>query len=122
MKTNTATRLWTVLGLLSATLTSAALIPSAAIAADGQTTPPLSALTERDETGKTKSYPGRPGDVVSPVLGVANLSGAAIKGAAVNIRVIDGLDQPKTFDNCHYYVDSNLDGAWCQFDEELAVG
>jgi LPXTG-motif cell wall-anchored protein len=110
-------RLRTMLGLGSAALTAAVLVPATA-AADG---PPLSALTDRNEAGATKPVLAKPGELASPVLGVANLSGAPVKGAAVQIRVIEGLDLPRTFANCHYFVDSNLDGAWCQFDEELAV-
>jgi hypothetical protein len=40
----------------------------------------------------------------------------------VNIPVVDDLDLPRDFTNCRYYVDSNLDGAWCEFDQELPVG
>jgi LPXTG-motif cell wall-anchored protein len=112
-------RLQTLLGLGSAALIAAAMVPATAAAAADD--PPLSALTDRDQTGATRPVSGRPGEAVSPVLGVANLSGAPVKGAAVQIRVVDGLDLPRTFANCQYFVDSNLEGAWCQFDEELAV-
>ncbi|HWH00851.1 MAG TPA: LPXTG cell wall anchor domain-containing protein [Pilimelia sp.] len=113
-------RLRAPLGLGLAALSAAALAPATAAAAAG--VPPLSALTDRDGTGATRPVAGRPGELVAPVLGVANLSGAPVKGAAVQIRVIEGLDLPRTFANCQYFVDSNLEGAWCQFDEELAAG
>jgi LPXTG-motif cell wall-anchored protein len=119
MTENSTLRLRTVLGLVSAALTAAVLVPTTAAAAPD--VPPLSALTDRGEDGKTKPVSGKPGEQVAPVLGVANLSGAPVEGAAVQIRAFNDLDLPRTFTNCQYYTDSNLDGAWCQFDEELAV-
>jgi LPXTG-motif cell wall-anchored protein len=119
MYTNRTLRFGTLLGLGAVTLIAAGLAPTAASAAAD--IPPLSALTDRDETGATRPVLGKPGELTAPTLGVANLSGAPVTGAAVQIRVIEGLDLPRTFTNCQYYQDSNLDGAWCQFDEELAV-
>lgn len=119
MNTIMSDRFRALLGLGSAVLIAAALVPTAAFAAPD--VPPLSALVDRDETGAVKSVFGKPGDLVAPVVGVANLSAAPIKGAAVQIRVIQGLDLPRTFSNCQYYVDASLEGVWCRLDEELAV-
>jgi LPXTG-motif cell wall-anchored protein len=95
-------------------------VPSVAQAADADTAK-LAALTELDSAGKVASYPVKPGETVPVVLGVANLGTEPVPGVVVNVRVVNDVDLPKEFGNCQYYVDSNLDGAWCEIDRELAV-
>jgi LPXTG-motif cell wall-anchored protein len=118
MRTIVSARRWTMFGLGSAALTAATLVLPASPAAAAEI-PALTHLVEADASGKTIAVPAKPGEVVAPVLGVANLSKAPIKGAAVQIRVLNDMDLPKTFENCQYYTFTNLEGAWCQFDEEL---
>jgi LPXTG-motif cell wall-anchored protein len=126
VKTTMDNRMRVRLGLgavvLAAAATAAAL-PAAALAAPPATDPAtLIAVAERDEaTGRNKVYPVKQGETVPALLGVANAGEAPVKGAFLHFRVLDDLDITKKFDNCLYYVDSNLDGAWCKFDEELAV-
>jgi LPXTG-motif cell wall-anchored protein len=95
-------------------------VPSVASAADDA--PRFAALSERDDAGRAVSYPIRRGESVAVVLGVANVGTAAAAGVVVNVRVFDDVDLPRTFTNCQYYVDSNLEGAWCEIDQELAAG
>jgi LPXTG-motif cell wall-anchored protein len=102
--------------------TAALAVPSAALAAEPEPAPLFGALTERDSAGKSIAYPIHQGETVPVVLGVTNYGTAPSKGVVVNIRVVDDLELPRDFTNCRYYVDSNLDGAWCEFDQELPVG
>ncbi|MEH1127798.1 LPXTG cell wall anchor domain-containing protein [Micromonospora sp. CPCC 206061] len=95
-------------------------VPSVANAADDA--PLFAALSERDEAGRAVTYPIRQGESVPVVLGVANVGTAASAGVVVNVRVFNDVDLPRTFTNCQYYVDSNLEGAWCEIDQELAAG
>ncbi|MEU8609274.1 LPXTG cell wall anchor domain-containing protein [Actinoplanes sp. NPDC048791] len=96
-------------------------VPSVAHAADADTAK-LAALTELDSDGKVTAYPVKSGETVPVVLGVANLGTEPLPGVVVNVRVVNDVDLPKEFGNCQYYVDSNLDGAWCEIDRELAAG
>jgi hypothetical protein len=80
------------------------------------------ALTEKDSTGKTKVDLVKPGEVSPTVLGVANAGSEPLAGAVVNIRAFDDADLLGRFENCQYYTYSSLDGAWCEFDQELAPG
>jgi LPXTG-motif cell wall-anchored protein len=116
-------RVLTGLCLGVAALATAVAAPGAASAAPPAADPhPLFAVAERDEaTGRNVSYPVKQGELVPAVLGVANPHPTPVAGAYLNVRVLNDLDFSKKFDNCLYYVDSNLDGAWCKFDEELAV-
>ncbi|MEU7909053.1 LPXTG cell wall anchor domain-containing protein [Actinoplanes sp. NPDC049118] len=112
-----------LLGLGAAVVALGAMSFPAAASATDSDGPDLVAVTETDPvTGKTKVYPVKPGDLSPAVLGVANNSDEAVDGVVVHIRVLNDLDLPRTFSNCRYYVDSNLDGAWCEFDQELAPG
>jgi LPXTG-motif cell wall-anchored protein len=112
-----------VAAMLAAAAASAAALPGAASAAPPATDPAaLIAVAEWDAaTGRNKVYPVKQGETVPALLGVANAGAAPVKGAFLHVRVLDDLDITRKFDNCRYYVDSNLDGAWCKFDEELAV-
>jgi hypothetical protein len=111
------------LGALGAAFLSAGLlaVPSAALADTSADPVKVVGLVELDDAGKTVQYPIHQGEEVPVVIGVADVGTAPTK-VVVNIRVVDDVDLPKTFDNCWYYVDSNLEGAWCEFDRELAVG
>ncbi len=95
-------------------------VPSVAQAADDA--PLFGALTERDAAGKSVVYPIRAGETIPVVLGVTNRGTAPSDGVVVNVRVFNDMNLPKSFTNCLYYVDSNLDGAWCELDRELPVG
>ncbi|WP_433719715.1 LPXTG cell wall anchor domain-containing protein [Actinoplanes sp. CA-051413] len=112
----------TILRALGAAFVSAAVlaVPSVAQAADE--TPLFGALTERDANGHSVTYPIRAGETIPVVLGVTNRGTAPSPGVVVNIRVFNELHLPRAFTNCWYYTDSNLDGAWCEFDGELPVG
>ncbi|MEU2614542.1 LPXTG cell wall anchor domain-containing protein [Micromonospora sp. NPDC007271] len=100
--------------------TGIAALPAPAAAAPDPAT--LAAVTERDPaTGNNIKYPVKPGDVVPASLGVTNLGDAPVKGVVVQVRAFDDLDLLTTYDNCWYTVDSNLDIAWCEFDDELAA-
>ncbi|GLH96364.1 LPXTG cell wall anchor domain-containing protein [Phytohabitans aurantiacus] len=104
----------------AAAMTAGALaVPSVAHAADEA--PQFAALTERDESGRTISYPIRQGETAPVVLGVANVGTAPAAGVVVNVRTFNDVDLPRTFTNCQYYVDSNLEGAWCEIDQTLAA-
>jgi hypothetical protein len=106
-----------LLGLGAAALAAGILAaPAAAFAADGEGAAKFAALTDPNPA---LVYPGK----ASPVtLGLANIGTAPADGVVVNIRVIDDSDLPRLNDNCRYYVDSNLEGAWCEIDGEVAVG
>lgn len=106
--------------LLAAGLVAAPV--SAHAAEPGADTATLAAVTEQDPaTGRNVKYPVRPGDVVPGSLGVTNLGDEPVKGVVVQMRAFDDLDLVTTYDNCWYAVDSNLDIAWCEFDDELAA-
>ncbi|WP_433372232.1 LPXTG cell wall anchor domain-containing protein [Actinoplanes sp. CA-142083] len=111
-----------VFRLIGATLlaASALTIPTAAHAAEAGSG--LVPLVEREADGKTVVYPARQGETVPIVLGVKNTGAEALKGIVVNVRVLNEVDLPKEFTNCVYYVDSNLRGAWCSIDAEVAAG
>jgi hypothetical protein len=96
-------------------------VPTAAQAAEADTAK-LTALTELTAAGLPVSYPIHPGETVSPVLGVVNSGTETVQGVVVHIRVLNDVDLPKEFTNCQYYVDSNLDGAWCEIGRDLPVG
>lgn len=104
----------------AAMTTGVLAVPSVAYAADDA--PRFAALTERDGAGRAIAYPIHRGESVPVVLGVANVGTAASAGVVVNIRVFNDVDLPRTFTNCQYYVDSNLEGAWCAVDQRLAAG
>ncbi|MEV6303679.1 LPXTG cell wall anchor domain-containing protein [Actinoplanes sp. NPDC051861] len=89
--------------------------------ADEPTQSALDALTELDANGKIKVDSLKPGEVSTSVLGVGNTTAEALPGAVVHIRALDDADLLRRFENCAYYVDSNLDGAWCEFDAPLAA-
>ncbi|GIF11654.1 hypothetical protein Ate01nite_16860 [Actinoplanes teichomyceticus] len=104
----------------AAALTAMALaVPSTARAADEE--PLFAALSERNAAGKVTTHPIRPGETVPVVLGVANVGSAPAPGVIVNIRTYDDVNLPRTFSNCLYYTDSNVEGAWCEIDAELAA-
>ncbi|GAA3348011.1 hypothetical protein GCM10020358_64860 [Amorphoplanes nipponensis] len=112
----------TILHALGAALVTAGVlaIPSAAQAAED--VPLFGALTERDKNNNSVVYPIQRGETIPVVLGVTNRGTAPSAGVVVNIRVFNDLNLPRTFTNCRYYTDSNLDGAYCEFDRELPVG
>ena len=107
------------LGVLAAA--GVLLAPSVAAQA-AAATPTLTALTERTDAGLPVSYPIHPGETISPVLGVVNSSSETVAGVVVWIHVLNDVDLPKEFTNCQYYVDSNLDGAFCEINQKLPVG
>jgi hypothetical protein len=111
------------LGGLGAAFVSAGVlaVPTAALADTPADPAKVVALVERDDAGKPVQYPIHQGEEIPVVIGVADVGTAPTK-VVVNIRVVDDVDLPRTFDNCWYYVDSNLEGAWCELDEQLAVG
>jgi LPXTG-motif cell wall-anchored protein len=74
------------------------------------------ALTDR------VTEPVAPGGVAGKVLGVGNVSKEPVAGAVVNIRALNDADLLGQYDNCWYYQDSNVEGAWCEFDEVLTAG
>jgi hypothetical protein len=112
----------TILRALGAALVTAGVlaVPSVAQAADD--VPLFGALTERDANGRSVTYPIHRGETIPVVLGVTNRGTAPSAGVVVNIRTFNDLNLPRTFTNCLYYTDSNLDGAWCEFEPELPVG
>ncbi|GAA3902529.1 hypothetical protein [Actinoplanes auranticolor] len=112
----------TILRALGAALVTAGVlaVPSVAQAADD--VPLFGALTERDANGRSVTYPIHRGETIPVVLGVTNRGTAPSAGVVVNIRVFNELRLPRTFTNCWYYTDSNLDGAWCEFEGDLPVG
>ncbi|MCI4064615.1 LPXTG cell wall anchor domain-containing protein [Micromonospora sp. R77] len=110
---------------LGVSLLTAGLVATPApvhAAAPGVDTATLAAVTEQDPaTGRNVKYPVKPGEVVPASLGVTNLGDAPVKGLVVQVRAVDDLDLVTTYGNCWYAVDSNLDIAWCEFDDELAA-
>ncbi|GAA4565175.1 hypothetical protein GCM10023176_12610 [Micromonospora coerulea] len=98
-----------------------AALPAPALAAPDPAK--LAAVTEQDPaTGRNIKYPVKRGEVVPASLGVTNLGDAPVKGLVVQVRAVDDLDLLPKYDNCWYGKDSNVDIAWCEFDDELAVG
>ncbi|MEU8236056.1 LPXTG cell wall anchor domain-containing protein [Actinoplanes sp. NPDC048967] len=112
----------TILRALGAAFVTAGVlaVPSVALAAED--VPLFGALTERDANGRSVTYPIHRGETIPVVLGVTNRGTAPSAGVVVNIRTFNDLNLPKSFTNCLYYTDSNLDGAWCEFEPELPVG
>lgn len=109
---------------LAATALAAAGTAQAAPArqASAPETAKLLALAEKDPaTGRNKAYPVERGGIVPALLGVANAGGAPVHGVVVRVRVLNDLDIVKQYANCRYSVDSNVEEAWCQFDDDLAV-
>lgn len=84
--------------------------------------PDFDALSDVDAAGKPVVHQVKPGEIVPATIGVANVTDAPIQGAVVNIRSVNDSDLLDGFGNCAYYTNSNLDGAWCEFDTELAPG
>ncbi|MDZ5442388.1 LPXTG cell wall anchor domain-containing protein [Micromonospora sp. 4G57] len=100
--------------------TGVTALPAPALA--GPDTATLAAVTEQDPaTGRNVKYPVKPGEVVPASLGVTNLGDAPVNGVVVQVRAFDDLDLLTKYDNCWYVVDSNLDIAWCEFDDVLAA-
>jgi LPXTG-motif cell wall-anchored protein len=97
-------------------------LSSPAFAADGDTAR-LIALTAHDPALNGTSYPIKPGETVPVDAGVANLGDKAVSGLVVHLWFI-GSKQRLTddFSNCQYYLDGTAQGAWCEFDQELAAG
>ncbi|GAB7042733.1 MULTISPECIES: LPXTG cell wall anchor domain-containing protein [Catenuloplanes] len=105
-----------VAGLAVAALT----VPTAAQAAVDP--PVLGTVTDVDAAGKPVPFPIHRGESVPVTVGVHHYGAQPVNGVLLRIRVVDDLDLPKDFTNCRYFTDSNLDGAWCEFDTELAAG
>ncbi|WP_433285792.1 LPXTG cell wall anchor domain-containing protein [Micromonospora sp. CA-244673] len=119
MTVHFAARLALGAGVLAAGVTA---LPAAGHAAPAPDSATLVAVTERDPaTGLNVKYPVKPGEVVPAALGVTNPGDAPVSGLVVQIRVVDDLDLAVKHDNCWYAVDSNLEAAWCEFDNELAA-
>ncbi|GGQ82176.1 LPXTG cell wall anchor domain-containing protein [Couchioplanes azureus] len=96
-------------------------MPAAAAAEPATDTAKVVAVDEYDAAGKPRMYPIHRGEEIPLTLRVAN-AGAAPTKVVVNVGVVNDLDLPRSSENCWYYVDSNLDGAWCELDQELAAG
>jgi LPXTG-motif cell wall-anchored protein len=111
-----------LLSVCVAALAGAFGLSSAAFAADGDTAH-LIALTAHDPTQNGASYQVKPGETVPVAAGVANLGDKAVGGLVVHLWFI-GSEQRLTdgFGNCEYYLDGTAQGAWCEFDQELAAG
>ncbi|GAB1690131.1 LPXTG cell wall anchor domain-containing protein [Krasilnikovia sp. M28-CT-15] len=117
-------RLFLRAGIAAVLAVAAAAAPAAAAAAAPVSDPTtLVAVTEVDAaTHHNQVYPVGRGADVPAALGVASTGDTAVRGLVLHVRAVDDLDLPKRYDNCWYYVDSNLDGAYCEFDDELAAG
>ncbi|MFI5491471.1 LPXTG cell wall anchor domain-containing protein [Actinoplanes sp. NPDC051859] len=101
--------------LLASVLLAAgvAALPTAAFAAED-----MGVLHVR--TGA--AVPVHPGETVTVPVGIANVSDKPVTGVVAEIRVLNDVNLPTTFSNCRYYVDSNVEGALCEFDTEFAPG
>ncbi|MEV6345649.1 LPXTG cell wall anchor domain-containing protein [Actinoplanes sp. NPDC051851] len=86
-----------------------AALPGAAFAAEG--------VVFSAQTGA--SVPVHPGETVPVPLGVANVGDQDAAGIVINIRVVNDVELPTTFSNCRYYIDSNVEGAYCRFDTTI---
>ena len=113
----------TLLGALGVSFLTVGVltVPTAALADTPADPVKVVALVDHDDAGRSKTYPIHPGEFLPVVIGVADVGTAPTK-VVLNVRVFDDVNLPKSFDNCWYYGDSNLEGAWCEFDQELAVG
>src|SRR3954465_14841465 len=56
-----------------------------------------------------------PGAVVPVTIGVAYNGNVSPEGVLLKVRAPGGLELPRTFGNCWYFVDSGTEGAWCKF-------
>jgi LPXTG-motif cell wall-anchored protein len=115
-------RIRTLLSVSAAVLAGALGLSAPAFAADGDTAR-LIALTAHDPTLYGTSYQVKPGETVPVEAGVANLGDKPVGGLVVHFWFI-GSEQRLTddFSNCQYYLDGTEQGAWCEFDQELAAG
>jgi hypothetical protein len=111
-----------ILGALGAAIVTAGVLATPSAARAAEDTPLFGALTERTAEGKSVVLPIHQGETIPVVLGVTNRGTAPSNGVVVNIRTFRDLILPKTFTNCLYYTESHLEGAWCEFDQELPVG
>ena len=111
-----------LLSVCAAVLAGALGLSPAAFAADSDTAH-LIALTAHDPTLYGTTYQIKPGETVPVEAGVANLGDKPVSGLVVFLRFI-GSEQRLTddFSNCQYYLDGTAQGAWCEFDQELAAG
>jgi hypothetical protein len=96
-------------------------LPAAALAAPDPDPAKLVGVTELDPaTGRAKQYFIGRGEVAPNAIVVTNVGDAPVKGVVVQVRILNDLDFAKKYQNCWYAVDSNLDAAWCSFDDQLA--
>ncbi|BFU46057.1 LPXTG cell wall anchor domain-containing protein [Krasilnikovia sp. MM14-A1004] len=111
-----------LLSVSAAVLVGALSLSPAAHAAEGDTDR-LIALTAQNPTENGTSYEVKPGGTVAVEAGVANLDDKPVTGLVVHLWFI-GSEQRLTdnFSNCQYYLDGTRQGAWCEFDQELAAG
>ncbi|MEV2238496.1 LPXTG cell wall anchor domain-containing protein [Micromonospora sp. NPDC049891] len=101
----------------------AAAPASAAPAPQASDSAKLAAGTEQlPPTDGRRGYRVGQGEDVPALIGVTNKGDAPVNGVVVHIRILNDLDFTKTYENCWYAVDSNLESAWCEFDVELAPG
>ncbi|GIE96569.1 hypothetical protein [Paractinoplanes rishiriensis] len=111
--------------LLMRAAAAAASVVAFAVPAPAQAAPTsvtLAAVTELNAAGKPVAYPVKPGETGKAVLGVVNLADEPLAGVVVEVRVLNDMDLPRVYTNCQYYVDANVEGAWCEFDRELVKG
>ena len=115
-------RIRSLLSVSAAVLAGALAVPSAALAAAGDPSH-LIALTAHDSSQYGSTYDVKPGETVPVAAGVANLGDQVVSGLVVHLWFI-GSEQRLTdnFTNCQYYLDGATQGAWCEFDQELAAG
>jgi hypothetical protein len=99
------------LSLVTAVIVAVLMFPSAA-RADSSGLMPLRAGTADI----------RPGQNIPLELGVKNTDKQTVDGLVVNIRVDAGFDLPRSFTNCRYYTDGNLEGAWCALSGSVGGG
>ncbi|MDR7273817.1 LPXTG cell wall anchor domain-containing protein [Catenuloplanes atrovinosus] len=111
--------LFRTLGVVALTV-GALAVPAAAQAAAAPAV--LGTATDVDAAGKPIPFPIQRGESVPVTVGVHNYGAEPVSGVLVRIYALNDLDLPKDFTNCRYFTDSNLDGAWCSFDGELAAG
>ncbi|GAA0558491.1 hypothetical protein GCM10010172_46880 [Paractinoplanes ferrugineus] len=108
------------LGAIGVALVAGVLaLPGAALAETVEPRPIPADLVGAD--GKVVTVPIRAGGTAPVTLGVSGNGIAPVKGAVVQVHVLNDLDLPRTFGNCWYYVDSNLDGAWCRVEQTIDV-
>jgi LPXTG-motif cell wall-anchored protein len=97
----------------------AVAVPSAAYAVPGGEEPGFVAVSELDSSGTVVSVPAHAGETVALATGVAYNNRINPRGAVVHIRTVDDVALPKTFTNCWYYTNTNLQGGWCRFEETI---